>query len=370
MSGCAEIYSFPRVHAFFYLWYGNPETDGRYLHWNHEILPHWDPKVRERYPYGMPFRPPEEIHSGFYPQRGCYSSRDRGTLKAQLKELVDHGVGAVVASWWGPEFRAGTSDTQGVSTDSAILDLVAAAEEVSGMYVAFHLEPYPGRSAETVREDVKYLLDRVGSSPALLRLHGKPFFYVYDSYHISSTEWASILANESKLTVRGTLYDGIFIALFLNKGDGENVIDGHFDGFYTYFASEAVSYGSKHSNWKALAALAKETGKLFAASVGPGYNDTRIRPWNAVTTVDREGGRTYDRAWSAATEAGADIVSITSYNEWGEGTQIEPAIEKEGYSYYGKGNSDPDLYLDATLRWSEKFQTATGRIVGDQHEEL
>ena len=32
-----------KVHAFYYLWYGTPEhDDGKYLHWNHEVLPHWD----------------------------------------------------------------------------------------------------------------------------------------------------------------------------------------------------------------------------------------------------------------------------------------------------------------------------------------
>lgn len=369
MSSCSEAYSFPRVHAFFYLWYGNPETDGKYLHWNHEILPHWDPVLRERYPYGIRFQPPRDIHSGFYPKRGCYSSRDRWTLKEQLKELVHHGVGAVAASWWGPEFRAGTSDTQGVSTDSAILDLLAAAEEVDGMYVAFHLEPYPGRSAATVGEDVKYLLGRVGSSRALLRLHGKPVFYVYDSYHIPSYEWATVLGRQSKFSLRGTPYDGFFIALFLNEGDGHEIVRGQFDGFYTYFASEAVSYGSKRSNWKALAAFAKEARKAFVASVGPGYNDTRIRPWNAATTVDREEGLTYDRAWSAAITAGADIVSITSYNEWGEGTQIEPAVQKEGYASYGEGAGAANLYLESTLRWSKKFRTE-GETMGNPHDEL
>ncbi len=24
--------------SFYYLWYGNPEHDGQYLHWNHEVV--------------------------------------------------------------------------------------------------------------------------------------------------------------------------------------------------------------------------------------------------------------------------------------------------------------------------------------------
>jgi hypothetical protein len=33
----------------------------------------------------------------------------------------------------------------------------------------------------------------------------------------------------------------------------------------------------------------------------------------------------YERYWQAALDAGADMVSITSFNEWGEGTQVEAA---------------------------------------------
>jgi glycoprotein endo-alpha-1,2-mannosidase len=32
--------------------------------------------------------------------------------------------------------------------------------------------------------------------------------------------------------------------------------------------------------------------------------------------------------WEAALATGARVVSITSINEWGEGTQIEPAVPK------------------------------------------
>jgi hypothetical protein len=47
---------------------------------------------------------------------------------------------------------------------------------------------------------------------------------------------------------------GVFLGLWVENGDGEkNIAAGHFDGFYTYFASEAVSYGSQPHNWPELA---------------------------------------------------------------------------------------------------------------------
>lgn len=48
-------------------------------------------------------------------------------------------------------------------------------------------------------------------------------------------------------------------------------------GAYTYFASEAVSYGANPANWLELAAWARQHGRLFIPSVGPGYDDSRIR---------------------------------------------------------------------------------------------
>ncbi len=37
------------VGAFYYVWYGAPDTDGSYMHWNHSILPHWSAQVRAQH---------------------------------------------------------------------------------------------------------------------------------------------------------------------------------------------------------------------------------------------------------------------------------------------------------------------------------
>jgi Glycosyl hydrolase family 99 len=64
--------------------------------------------------------------------------------------------------------------------------------------------------------------------------------------------------------------------------------------------------------------------------------------------------------WRKALAASADIVTITSYNEWGEGTQIEPARPLHGYrSYEGAwglhGIAAAFSYLARTAGWSRSF---------------
>ena len=318
------------VHAFFYLWYGEPSTDGVYRHWNHEILPHWTEAVQRRFPHGAStrFRPPGYLHSPYYPARSPYSSRSRATLAAQFTDMATHGISVAAVSWWGRPDVPHTTDTQGVGTDDAIPTVLAAAEE-AGVKVAWHLEPYKGRSAASVRADVAYLTKKYGAHPAVFKAAAKPLFYVYDSYHIDDKSWATVLQPSGADSVRGGGDDGWFIALWLDAADGQRIVAGGFDGAYSYFASDGTSYGSSSEHWRACAAWAREHGKLWIPSVGPGYDDTRIRPWNAHSTRQRDGTAYFDSMWRAAVASRPAAVSITSYNEWGEGTQIEAAAPKE-----------------------------------------
>ena len=140
---------------------------------------------------------------------------------------------------------------------------------------------------------------------------------------------------------------------------------GKWDGFYTYFAADRFTYGSTRDNWEALAQCAREMrpadrdtrNGILNISVGPGYIDTRIRPWNHINTRDRGNGRYYDDSWRMSLAAGPDIVSITSFNEWHEGTQIEPAKPRStaSFRYADYGGLEEDYYLRATRRWSDSF---------------
>jgi hypothetical protein len=75
---------------------------------------------------------------------------------------------------------------------------------------------------------------------------------------------------------------------------------------------------------------------------------------------------TYDRLWRRVIRANADIVTVTSFNEWHEGTQIEPARPStatyEGYDgAWGKeGRAAQDSYLDRTREWSLQYRAVRG----------
>jgi glycoprotein endo-alpha-1,2-mannosidase len=74
-----------KIHAQYYLWYGNPVFNGSWVHWG-----------------GSGFFPPDNIASPFYPLLADYSSKDPAVIHQHMKWLVDAGVGTVCFDWWGP----------------------------------------------------------------------------------------------------------------------------------------------------------------------------------------------------------------------------------------------------------------------------
>jgi hypothetical protein len=137
---------------------------------------------------------------------------------------------------------------------------------------------------------------------------------------------------------------------------------------YTY---DAIATHNK-PDWTAVAAFCADRGMVWAPSLGPGYIDDRAVPGNTTPTLERANGTTYDEEWAYALASGngdapPDWVSITSFNEWHEGTMIEPAtatapgsleyLDYEGA--YGRGGRAAETaYLDRTAQWVVRFELA------------
>ncbi|KAK1138198.1 glycoprotein endo-alpha-1,2-mannosidase-like protein [Acipenser oxyrinchus oxyrinchus] len=110
------------VHIFYYTWFGSPKLDGKYIHWDHVLVPHWDPKIAASYPKGR-HTPPEDIGSSFYPELGPYSSRDPDILESHMEQLRAAAAGVLVLSWYPP----GMADDNGEPTEDLVPSLLDAA---------------------------------------------------------------------------------------------------------------------------------------------------------------------------------------------------------------------------------------------------
>ena len=226
------------------------------------------------------------------------------------------------------------------------------------MKIAIHIEPIYKTQRE-FKAHLQYITDNYTDHPAFYKINNKPFYYLYNSYKLNYRKWQSLLNPDSVTTIRNTPLDGVFISLWTLRLDGEFTVKSGFDGFYTYFGSDGFVFGSTTTNWPSMSSFAKENNLIFVPCAAPGYVDTRIRPWNEKNSRGRENGKYYERMFMNAVNANPDFIGITSFNEWHEGTQIEPAIPKRlsNYTYEDYGNGvDPFFYINKTKELVKKYK--------------
>ena len=263
-----------------------------------------------------------------------------------MEMISKAGLGTISVSWWGQN-----------SFEDKNIHIIMDIADLYDIKVNFHIEPFLNRTALSTIDAVKYIINKYGNHNAFYKYEEKPLFYIYDSYLISKEDWATVLKTDGKYSIRETHYNSIFIGLWVEEKDSIFFIKSGFDGFYTYFASNGFTFGSTSKNWKYLSDWALSNGKLFIPCVGPGYNDERVRPWNSKNFKDREDGLYYDRLFKEALLSNPRILGITSFNEWHESTQIEPAIPKtnKNFTFDDYKNNKSDYYLNRTKFWLKRF---------------
>jgi len=297
------------VAIFYYPWYATPSVDGAWEHWDQN----WH-------------TPPRDLYSQYYPAFGPYSSSDPAVLERQMSEIAGAGIAEIIVSWWG---RGSDEDRR--------LPLVLAAARRDHLAVALHMEPYEGRTAQSVAADLEYAASL-----------GIRDVYVYHPRDIAAADWATVRA-EAPPGMR--LFAGTQLVGFAAAAK--------FDGFYTY---DFLNFGA--DKFIRLCAQAHAVHLLCAPSVGPGYDGTRAG--EPPIHRGRNNGQTYDALWAAALAASPDIVTITSFNEWGEATQIEPAASYRGYASYDgawgmTGTAASFAYLTRTLYWTARAAALSAR---------
>ena len=240
-----------KVAAFYYPWYGNPQFDGEWIHWTQAGN-----------------TPPQNISSDYYPALGAYSSNDPAVIAQHMAWLRQAGVGVIIVSWWG----------QGAKEERPVPLILQMANRY-GIKVAFHIEPYGGRTADGLVRDIKYLYNKYEGDPAFFRTTSsslyspgnqpKGMFFVWSiefkesgGEQVQADYWQKAM-DEIHALPEGTL-------VIANTLQTNWINGGHFDGLYNYITLHVDENGG--FGWS----QGLPPGALYVPSVMPGNSAKRI----------------------------------------------------------------------------------------------
>lgn len=260
-----------------------------------------------------------------------YVSRDRAVMGRQIDQAKSAGIDAFVVSWYGPRVENNQTETN----LRMLLDEAAAR----GFRVAVDVEvagPFFGGAGD-VQGALATLLATHAQHPAYLRSDGKPVIFFWRQQRFNLGTWQGIRNAVDPNHGSVWIEEGVDVSPL-------SVFDGHHLYSVTWNPQTDMAATARKFATRTRAQAAKlGAPKVYVATVMPGYDDRKTGRGNAFA-VGREDGAYYTRSWQAAINAAPDWIIITSFNEFPEGTYIEPS------QAYGT------KYLDLTAQWSAAFR--------------
>jgi hypothetical protein len=241
----------------------------------------------------------ENWASHWTPALAKYNSSNRTVLAAHVAQARYAGLDAFISSYWGR-----------TSLTGARLPLLLDAARAQGFRVAAYYEPEslttpPSPSQLAADLDALYALT---TDVAWLRVNSKPVLFVYNT------------------GARGSCTE---VSRLLNAGAGRFYLDLKVFSGYRTCASQPDSWHQYGP------AVRYDQQDLYSATVSPGF-----WKFNEASSRLPRDPDAFSTALNRQVASGAKWQLVTSFNEWGEGTSVEPAVEWQSTS--GQGN-----FLDA-----------------------
>lgn len=305
--------------------------------------------------------PPIDAATTMMPLLGAYDSHDRVVIEQHARWIAAAGVGTVNLSWWGP----GSWPDLAVHT---IMDIMRAHD----IHVAFHLEPYDNARGSRLAEDITYLireygdrrrwdnfllLDRPGGQAGpvfkLFRSIVPPTFTDCLGRTTPVADYTpDVVWREELGIIRETFKRDFPVTVLADSLDLGRTMASTFDGIAIYdnfvtpdiWPGVAATFGT-HNLISSFNINAGFDAIEPRGPQGPCYLPQPIAPpvgpvtWELQSERDRvaaaNDGRmtaTFDTttalqasAQSANWRSGFFMVYINSFNEWHEGSALEPS---------------------------------------------
>lgn len=253
-----------------------------------------------------------EIASHYYPLTGPYDSGDQTILDYQCLLMKYSGVDGVMVDWYG------TQDKDDYSILLKNTEAIANAAAKAGLKFAVVYEDATLRHTSDpvgqLKRDLEYLKNNLFNKANYVQVDGKPLFMVFGPRQYKSGKgW-----NEALESINKNVF---FVSLNYHtqniNNEGYNNSRGEF------------MWVEKYPNYDRARQF-----EFFIGGAMPGFHDfyTAGNAENSYATHDSENGALFARQLEAFKNSGFNWLQISTWNDYGEGTTIEPTREY-GYKY-------------------------------------
>ncbi len=273
------------------------------------------------------------------PAAGAYNSDDSSIIARHIVEAQSAGLDGFAIHWGGPGDR----------TDRNLSQVLSQGFGATATFLNHFFYGVLPRS--TVAANLSYIINTYTGSGSWIRYAGKPVIFFADMQRVDTS--GGMKAVDAWKAIRDSV-DPNHNTIWIAEGLDPSYLS-VFDGLYIYkidhncCASAYQSVG-KWSGW------VREAEKLYGprywvATIQPGWNDSLtvneacngVRVSSEPFARDREGGAYYQRTVDSAFGTRPDMIIVNSFNEWVEGSFIEPSA--------GFG----DLYIALTAQYAQQF---------------
>jgi hypothetical protein len=311
-----------------------------------------------------------EIGSWYYPLVGPYDSIDPAVLEYHVLLMKLAGIDGVIVDWYGQDnyYDYAINDVRtlallnfiqkaGLKFSLCYEDATIAAEISGGTKNGITVTA--GNAAAHAQQTMLYAQSNYFASPNYLRWNGQPVLLNFGpQYFTQSTQWTSIFSvlnatNQPAFFTEDNRLSPVSVGAFdwppmWMSGGGTNTLTP------AQLQSYLVSFDQKAGGWPA-----------FISSAFPRFHDIYAQAGgSSYGYLDDANGSTLANTLVRAMTNNSALVQIATWNDYGEGTIVEPTVTGVsgcalmdthvattvyGYTDLGIVQDSRRNYLDATF---------------------
>lgn len=258
-----------------------------------------------------------QIASHYHPLRGPYDSSDPEVIDSQLQQMKAAGIDGVMIDWYG---LGNLWDYPQIHRNTQIL--IKRVEKAHMKFAIVFEDATVGKLIENkviqasdavprTKGTIEWVDKNWFTSRAYLRLDNRPVFLVFGPQYYKGNEWSEVFQGVSDKP------------LFFSESHRASSADGAFNW--------PIPQQGPEGSWRAIQDFEHESQSwqyripIIYPRFHDFYSEAKVGPsWGNIPDDD---GKTLQKTLEIALAKNPRIIQIATWNDWGEGTQIEPSAE-------------------------------------------